>query len=99
MDFFVTELEELRRQITELVGAGYIRPSKSPYGSPFILVKKKEGNMRMCIYYRALYKITIKNRYSLPLVDEMFDQLNGAQWFSKIDLRSGYYQIRIAEGN
>ena len=94
-----TELEELRRQITELVEAGYIRPSKSPYGSPVILVKKKDGSMRMCIDYRALNKCTIKNRYPLPLVDEMFDQLNGAKWFSKIDLRSGYYQIRIAEGD
>ena len=90
------ELEELKKQLEELIKAGFIQPSKSPFGAPILFVKKKDGTMRMCIDYRALDNITIKNSYPLPLVDELFDRLQGAKFFSKLDLRSGYHQIRIA---
>ena len=92
-----TELQEVEKQLKDLLEAGFIRPSKSPYRAPILLVRKKEGSMRMCIEYRALNKITIKNRYPSPLVDELFDQLGSATCFTKIDLRSGYYKVRIAE--
>jgi hypothetical protein len=91
-----TELAELKKQLAELEAAGFIRPSKSPFGAPILFVKKKDGTMRMCVDYRALNRITIKNSYPLPRVDELFDRLQGARYFSKIDLRSGYHQIRIA---
>lgn len=91
-----TELAELKKQLAELEAAGFIRPSKSPFGAPILFVKKKDGTMRMCVDYRALNCITVKNRYPLPRVDELFDRLQGARFFSKIDLRSGYHQIRIA---
>ena len=90
------ELGELKKQLEELVKAGFIQPSKSPFGAPILFVKKKDGTMRMCIDYRALNNVTIKNSYPLPRVDELFDRLKGARYFSKIDLRSGYHQIRIA---
>lgn len=90
-----TELDELKKQLDELTRAGFIEPSKSPYGAPVLFVKKKDGTMRMCIDYRALNSITVKNKYPLPRVDELFDRLHGAKFFSKIDLRSGYHQIRI----
>lgn len=89
-------MEELKKQLAELVKAGFIQPSKSPFGAPILFVKKKDGTMRMCVDYRALNNITIKNAYPLPRVDELFDRLQGAQYFSKIDLRSGYHQIRIS---
>lgn len=91
------ELEELKKQLDELLAKGHIQPSQSPFGAPVLFVKKKDGSMRLCIDYRALNKITIKNKYPLPRIDELLDQLNGAQFFSKIDLRSGYHQIRIHE--
>lgn len=90
-----TELEELKKQLEELTKSGFIQPSKSPFGAPVLFVKKKDGTMRMCVDYRALNNITIKNKYSLPHVDELFDRLHDAECFSKIDLRSGYHQIRI----
>lgn len=90
-----SELIELKKQLEELTKAGFIQPSKSPFGAPILFVKKKDGTMRMCIDYRALNNITIKNSYPLPRVDELFDRLQGAKYFSKIDLRSGYHQIRI----
>ena len=90
-----TELAELKKQLTELEEAGFIQPSKSPYGAPILFVKKKSGEMRMCVDYRALNNITVKNKYPLPRVDELFDRLQGAKFFSKLDLRSGYHQIRI----
>jgi hypothetical protein len=93
------ELDELKKQLTELLEHGFIRPSKSPYGAPVLFVKKKDGSIRMCIDYRMLNKITIKNKYPLPRVDELLDRLQGAKWFSKIDLRSGYHQVRISEGD
>jgi hypothetical protein len=90
-----TEMDELKKQLAELVKAGFIQPSKSPFGAPILFVKKKDGTMRMCIDYRALNNITIKNAYPLPRIEELFDRLQGAKYFSKIDLRSGYHQIRI----
>jgi hypothetical protein len=89
------ELEELKKQLRELQEKGYIRPSSSPWGSPVLFVKKKDGSLRMCIDYRSLNEVTIKNKYPLPRIDDLFDQLKGAKYFSKIDLRSGYYQLKI----
>jgi hypothetical protein len=91
----VGELDELKKQLSELTAHGFIRPSTSPYGAPVLFVKKKDGSMRMCVDYRALNKITIKNKYPLPRIDELFDRLKGAKYFSKIDLVSGYHQVRI----
>jgi hypothetical protein len=91
------ELAELKKQLQELLDLGFIRPSVSPFGAPILFVKKKDGSMRMCIDYRQLNKHTIKNRYALPRPDDLMDQLQGAKYFSKIDLRSGYHQIRIKE--
>ena len=89
------EMDELKKQLAELVKSGFIQESKSPFGAPILFVKKKDGTMRMCIDYRALNNITIKNAYPLPRIEELFDRLQGARYFSKIDLRSGYHQIRI----
>jgi hypothetical protein len=89
------ELVELKIQLQELLDKGYIRPSSSPWGSPTLFVKKKDGSLRMCVDYRPLNAVTIKNKYPLPRIDVLFDQLAGAQVFSKIDLRSGYHQIKI----
>jgi hypothetical protein len=89
------ELAEMKKQLEDLVKAGFVQPSKSPYGAPVLFVKKKDGTQRMCIDYRALNNVTIKNSYPLPRVDELFDRLQGTRYFSKIDLRSGYHQIRI----
>eukprot|EP00253_Pinus_taeda_P012641 PITA_12641 len=93
----VPELTELKMQLQELLDKNYIRPSVSPWGAPVLFVKKKDGTFRMCIDYRQLNKLTIKNKYPLPRIDELFDQVKGATVFSKIDLRSGYHQIRIKE--
>lgn len=90
-----SELAELRAQLKELTEQGFIQPSKSSYAAPVLFVKKKDGSIRMCVDYRALNKITIKNKYPLPRTDELFDRLQGAKYFSKIDLRSGYHQVRI----
>ncbi|GKC50075.1 putative nucleotidyltransferase, ribonuclease H [Tanacetum coccineum] len=93
------ELEELRKQLKELMDAGYIRPSKAPYGALVLFQRKKDRSLRMCIDYRALNKVTIKNKYHVPLIADLFDQLGKARYFTKLDLRSGYYQVRIAEGD
>ena len=93
------ERQELVTQLKYLLDRGYIRPSTSPYGAPVLFVKKKDGTMRMCVDYRALNQITIKNKYPLPRIDELFDRLTHARYFSKIDLRMGYHQIRISEGD
>ena len=93
------ELEELRKQLKELLEAGHIRPSKDPYGAPLLFQKKKDGSMRLCIDYRALNKFTIRNKYLIPLIADLFDHLGEAKYFTKMDLRKGYYQVRIAEGD
>jgi hypothetical protein len=93
------ELAELKLQIVELQQKGYIHPSSSPWGAPVLFVTKKDGSMRMCIDYRSLNEVTIKNKYPLPRIDDLFDQLQGAKYFSKIDLRSGYHQLRIKEAD
>jgi hypothetical protein len=91
----VGELEELKKQLKELLDKGYIHPSSSSWGAPVIFVEKKNGTQRMCVDYRALNEVTIKNKYPLPRIEDLFDQLKGAKVFSKIDLRSGYHQLRI----
>jgi hypothetical protein len=89
------ELEELKKQLQELLDKGFIRPSTSPWGCPALFVKKKDGSLRLCIDYRPLNAVTIKNKYPFPCIDVLFDQLVGAKVFSKIDLCSGYHQIKI----
>ncbi|XP_059639069.1 uncharacterized protein LOC132281375 [Cornus florida] len=89
------ELEELKKQLDDLRLKGFIRPSVSPWGAPVLFAKKNNGSMRLCIDYRKLNHATIKNKYPLPRIDDLFDQLRGAICFSKIDLRSGYYQLRV----
>ncbi|KAJ9539429.1 hypothetical protein OSB04_032162 [Centaurea solstitialis] len=91
------EMQELSSQLEELLEKGFIRPSSSPWGAPILFVKKKDGSMRMCIDYRELNKLKVKNRYPLPRIDDLFDQLQGAACFSKIDLRSGYNQLKVRE--
>ncbi|XP_054818995.1 uncharacterized protein LOC129318287 [Prosopis cineraria] len=93
------ELEELRKQLKELINAGFIRPSKAPFGAPVLFQKKQDGSLRLCIDYRALNKVTIKNKYPIPLIADLFDRLGKAKYFSKLHLRSGYHQVRIAEGD
>ena len=91
------ELQELRRQLTTLLEKGYIRPSLSPYGAPVLFAKNKDGALRLCMDYRAVNALTIKNKYPLPRIDDILDQLQGATVFSKLDLQSGYHQIRVQE--
>ena len=94
-----SEMQELSNQLQELLDKGFIRPSSSPWGAPVLFVKKKDGSFRMCIDYRELNKLTVKNRYPLPRIDDLFDQLQGSSYYSKIDLRSGYHQLRVREGD
>jgi hypothetical protein len=89
------ELVELKKWIDELLEKGYIRPSTSPWAAPVLFVEKKDGTKRMCIDYISLNELTVKNKYPLPRIEDMFDQLRAASVFSKIDLRSGYHQLRI----
>jgi len=93
------ELKELKVQLEELLTKGYIKPSKSPYGAPVLFLHKKDGMLKMCIDYKALNKATVKNRYPLLRIDDLFDRLSGVKVFSRIDLRLGYFQIRITEGD
>ncbi|GJT32797.1 putative reverse transcriptase domain-containing protein [Tanacetum coccineum] len=92
-----SEMKELSEQLKELSNKGFIRPSSSPWGAPVLFVKKKDGSFRMCINYQELNKLTVKNRYPLPRIDDLFDQLQGSSVYSKIDLRSGYHQLRVRE--
>ncbi|GKB92122.1 putative reverse transcriptase domain-containing protein [Tanacetum coccineum] len=92
-----SEMKELSDQLKELSDKGFIRPSSSPWGAPVLFVKKKDGSFHMCIDYQELNKLTMKNRYPLPRIDDLFDQLQGSSVYSKIDLRSGYHQLRVRE--
>nr|GFB03316.1 putative reverse transcriptase domain-containing protein [Tanacetum cinerariifolium] len=92
-----SEMKELAKQLQELSKKGFIRPSSSPWGAPVLFVKKKDGTFRMCINYRELNKLTVKNRYPLLRIDDLFDQLQGSSIYSKIDLRTGYHQLHIRE--
>ncbi|CAN4123905.1 unnamed protein product [Withania somnifera] len=91
------ELRELKEQLKDLLEKGFIGPSMSPWGAPVLFVRKKDGTLRMCIDYRQLNRVTIKNKYPLPRIDDLFDRLRGAKCFSKIDLRSGYHRVRVKE--
>nr|GFC38765.1 putative reverse transcriptase domain-containing protein [Tanacetum cinerariifolium] len=92
-----SEMKELVEQLKELSDKGFIRPSSSPWGAPVLFVKKKDGSFWMCIDYRELNKLTVKNCYPLPRIDDLFDQLQGSSVYTKIDLRSGYHQLRVRE--
>jgi hypothetical protein len=92
---FLIELVEHKKQIAELQAKGFIRPSSSPWGAPVLFVEKKDGTQRMCVDYRSLNEVTIKNKYPLPRIEDFFDQTKGASVFSKVDLRSGYHQLKI----
>jgi hypothetical protein len=87
----VKDLAELKKQIEELLSKGFIRPSSSPWEAPTLFVDKKDGSRRLCIDYRSLNEVTIKNKYPLPRIEDLFDQMRGAKVFSKIDLSSGYH--------
>ena len=91
------ELQELRVQLQELLDKGFIRPSTSPWGAPVLVAKKKDKTLRLCIDYQQLNRVMIKNQYPLPRIDDLFDQLRGARVYSKIDLRTGYHQLRVRE--
>ncbi|GKC91397.1 hypothetical protein Tco_1152046 [Tanacetum coccineum] len=92
-----SELQELSTQLQELFDKGFIRPSSSPWGATVLFVKKKDGSFRMCIDYRELNKLVVKNQYPLLKIDDLFDQLQGSKVYFKIDLRSGYHQLRSKE--
>jgi hypothetical protein len=93
----VVEMKEIKKQVQGLLNQGVIRTSSSPCGSSIVMVPKKDGTWRMCFDYRALNKITMKNRYPLPRIDDLLDHLKNVVYFTKLDLRSGYHQIRVAE--
>jgi hypothetical protein len=91
----VEELKELKKQLTKLQEARYIRLSSSPWGAPVLFLQKKDGSQTMCVDYRSLNDVTVKNKYPLPRIEDLFDLMRGAWVFSKIDLRSGYHQMKI----
>ena len=93
------ELRELKAQLEELLSKGFIQSSISSWGAPVLFVTKKDGSLRLCIDYRQLNRVTIRNQYPFPRIDELFDQLQGSRVYSKIDLRSGYHQLRVQEGD
>ena len=94
-----TELREFKAQLEEFLSKGFIRSSISPWGAPVLFVKKKDGSLRLCIDYRKLNRVTIRNQYPLPRIDELFNQLQGSRVYSKIDLKSGYHQLRVQESD
>lgn len=91
------ELAEVKRQLAELIDRGWIRPSESPFGAPILFVRKKDGSLRMCVDYRRLNAVTVKNKAPLPRIDDLFDVLSGSKWFSRCDLAQGYHQMRVAD--
>ena len=91
------KLEIVQGEVEDLLGCGLVRNSFSPWGAPVLLVDKKDGTKRLCIDYRELNRVTVKNHYPIPRIDDLFDQLAGAGVFSKLDLRSGYHQLRVRE--
>ena len=93
------ELQEIKVQIQELLGKGFIRLNTSPCGAPVLFAKKKDKTLRLCIDHTQLNKVTIKNRYPLLRIDDLFDQLRGAQVYFKIDLRTGYHRLRVREAD
>jgi hypothetical protein len=93
------ELREFKVQFKELLAKGYIKPSKSPYGALILFVHKKDGTLKMCVDYRTLNKVIVKNQYPLLWIDDLFDRLLGIKLFNRVDLRFGYYQILITEGD
>jgi hypothetical protein len=93
------ELEELKRQLADMLNKGLIHPSASPWGSPILFVDKRDGTIRLCVDYRKLNEVTFKNKYPLPKIEDLFDQLNGAKVFSKIDLRTRYHQLKVRESD
>ena len=93
------ELKELKAQLEELLSKGFLIPSTSPWGAPVLFIKKKDGSLRLCIDYRQLNQVTIRNQYPLTRIDDLFDQLHGSRVYSKIDLRSGYHQLRVREND
>ena len=93
----VPEAIELKEQLRQLLEQGFIRPSVSPWGAPILFQKKKDGTLRLCIDYQGLNNLTVKNKYPIPRIDKLLDRLHGSTVFSKIDLKSGYYQIRIKD--
>jgi hypothetical protein len=93
------ELVELKKQIAKLQAKGFIQPSSSPWGAPILFVEKKDGTQRMCVDYQSLNEVTIKNKYPLPRIEDLLDQMKGASVFSKADLRSGYHKLRIQESD
>jgi hypothetical protein len=93
------ELEELNKQPANMFSKGLIHPSASHWGSPAFFVDKRDGTIRLCVDYRKLNEVTIKNKYPLPKIQELFDQLNGAKVFSKIDLRTGYHKLKVRESD
>jgi hypothetical protein len=95
----VEELKELKKQLKELQDSRYIRPSSSPWRAPVLFVQKKDGSQRMCVDYQSLNDVTIKNKYPLPHIEYLFDQMRGVRVFSKIDLRSSYHQMKIRPSN
>ena len=94
-----TELQEIRKWIEENLSKGLIRASSSSCASPILFVKKKDGSLRLCVDYRALNDITIKDRYPLPTIEETLNQIRGAKYFTRLDLRSAYNLIRIKDGD
>ena len=93
----IMENLEIKKKIQEFLNKGIIHPSTSPCGSPIFFVPNKDGTWRICVDFHALNKITVKNRYPLPHIDDLLDQVNYARYFTKLDLRSGYHQVRIVE--